>query len=318
MFSRSMMTAMTALGLAMDFGGRDSSSASQIDGCLECQSILVECPSTSKDEAQFVLCRDQWLECQRGRSLQANDCRNPGDMDACSLCQSRLKECQNTPTQSDCTAEFSVCKAFLITRNDAQQQCTEDSSPQAAVTCGVCQKDFVSCVSDGSGANTTGMCGSKFEQCKTTNNLAGGSCSVPLGQDACTLCNDVFEGCDAAGGTGCRDDFDACVANISQYEPMSCALVNDPGANGTGGSGGSPDTDPGTGGSGGDPGAGSGGGSTGGSCDHDECSAGSALDSTCSSCSMQVCATDAFCCDTYWDSTCVTAAAAIPACGCAG
>ncbi len=40
-------------------------------------------------------------------------------------------------------------------------------------------------------------------------------------------------------------------------------------------------------------------------CAHDECEAGSALESACSSCAAAVCATDSFCCNNSWDALCV-------------
>lgn len=61
---------------------------------------------------------------------------------------------------------------------------------------------------------------------------------------------------------------------------------------------------------------GGGGGGT-GSCDHDVCSAGSALDGSCDSCAADVCAQDAFCCSTEWDQQCINEASDI--CGqCSG
>lgn len=45
-----------------------------------------------------------------------------------------------------------------------------------------------------------------------------------------------------------------------------------------------------------------------GKCDHSECTAGGALDTSCNSCTAAVCAADAFCCTTAWDSLCVTKA----------
>lgn len=44
--------------------------------------------------------------------------------------------------------------------------------------------------------------------------------------------------------------------------------------------------------------------SGGGSC-HDVCTAGAAMSTTCESCVAQVCAQDAFCCQTSWDSQCI-------------
>jgi len=49
-----------------------------------------------------------------------------------------------------------------------------------------------------------------------------------------------------------------------------------------------------------------GGGGGSGSCDHDTCTAGSALDPSCGSCAAAVCAADDFCCNDSWDDLCVT------------
>jgi len=46
-------------------------------------------------------------------------------------------------------------------------------------------------------------------------------------------------------------------------------------------------------------------GGGGGTCGHDKCTAGTALASTCNSVVTSVCATDAYCCTTSWDATCV-------------
>jgi hypothetical protein len=42
-----------------------------------------------------------------------------------------------------------------------------------------------------------------------------------------------------------------------------------------------------------------------GTCAHAICSNGAALESTCSSCTTEICTTDPFCCDTDWDAQCV-------------
>jgi C1A family cysteine protease len=75
------------------------------------------------------------------------------------------------------------------------------------------------------------------------------------------------------------------------------------GGSSSGGTGGS---DPGGGG-----GAGGGGGG-GGACD--PCTAGDALDATCSPCVLGLCLADAYCCDTAWDDQCVAEAGLF--CGC--
>lgn len=57
-----------------------------------------------------------------------------------------------------------------------------------------------------------------------------------------------------------------------------------------------------------DPNEGSSSSGTGGgpaSCDHDTCTAGAALDTSCDACSQAVCNVDGYCCSTAWDQTCV-------------
>jgi hypothetical protein len=52
-------------------------------------------------------------------------------------------------------------------------------------------------------------------------------------------------------------------------------------------------------------GGGGGGGSGGGSCAHAICTSGTRLQSSCDPCVTQICAMDAYCCNTRWDSSCV-------------
>jgi hypothetical protein len=52
------------------------------------------------------------------------------------------------------------------------------------------------------------------------------------------------------------------------------------------------------------------------SCAHDECSAGDALPSSCSSCAQSLCARDAYCCEKEWDWICAGEAARDPFCVC--
>lgn len=53
-------------------------------------------------------------------------------------------------------------------------------------------------------------------------------------------------------------------------------------------------------------GIGSGGGGGSGKCDHDACESGGPLDPSCDDCTEQVCAIDSYCCETAWDSLCVS------------
>ncbi|HEY2744602.1 MAG TPA: metallophosphoesterase [Polyangia bacterium] len=103
---------------------------------------------------------------------------------------------------------------------------------------------------------------------------------------------------------------------------VGCSQVQDRGSgdsgagnNGTGGNGSGANVDmaiPISGGGGGAGGSGGSGGSGGGdSCVHSVCTSGVALNSTCSSCATQVCASDSYCCSQSWNSRCVSEATTI-------
>jgi hypothetical protein len=51
-------------------------------------------------------------------------------------------------------------------------------------------------------------------------------------------------------------------------------------------------------------------------CAHSECIEGSALISSCSPCAAAICSVDPYCCNTAWDSACVSQAIDSPSCGC--
>ena len=284
--------------------GKDTGFAEVGDACVECQGILVECTSTSTNESQFVECRDQWQECQIGRGLGPDKCGNPSDNDACDLCRKRMIECKNTTDdEASCETQFSVCKAFLITRSDIEANCTANDVVPPQVSCGICQKDFAVCMSDVSNENPLALCTTKFETCLTSHTLDTSSCSTPSGKDACTLCVAQHTDCAAAAGPSCNEGFDQCAGTIAaQYacEPTS-------GAGGGGGAGGEASGGGGTGGAGG--------GST-GTCSHDECTPGLPLERTCSACATEVCDQDEWCCDFDWDAQCVTIAQSKPSCSC--
>jgi len=63
-------------------------------------------------------------------------------------------------------------------------------------------------------------------------------------------------------------------------------------------------------------GTGSSGGS--GNCDHDVCTAGTALDPSCGACAEAVCSHDNFCCESEWDSVCVSEVDQYCATSCSG
>jgi hypothetical protein len=54
----------------------------------------------------------------------------------------------------------------------------------------------------------------------------------------------------------------------------------------------------------------------GGGCAHGECEEGAALDNMCSPCATAICGADSFCCDTLWDSLCVSDAQQSASCTC--
>ncbi len=192
-----LVSGAAALGACnIDSARQDASYDTEIEACDECKAILVECSSTSKNEAQFVECRDQWLECQRGRGLGPDMCGNPGDDEACHLCRERLKECQGTSDDgASCETQFSVCKAFLITRSDLADGCTEFVNVSPAVACGICQKDLAVCVSDATGQNTLQLCQSKLDQCIDANGITAAECGLPSGAPACDLCTQQHDEC---------------------------------------------------------------------------------------------------------------------------
>ncbi len=281
-------------------GQNDGGYATETEACLECQAILVECTSTSRDEVQFVECRDQWQTCQNGRGLNRELCGNPGDNEACSLCRARMTECkaEDGANATKCEEEFGICKAYLITRGDIQQQCTATAEVPPEVACGVCQKDMAVCVSDTSLDNAAAVCASKFEQCAGANGLAAGQCAVPAAERGCTLCTEHHAECQASAGPQCAAGFDACATAIAST--VTCTL-DTTGPGGAGGEGG---------------GGGAGGGTTG--CSHDVCVEGDALPIGCDggSCVADVCATDNWCCDNEWDEFCVQTAQATASCSC--
>ncbi len=285
-------------------GQGDAAYATESDPCHECQAILVECTSTSRDEAQFIQCRDQWQECQNGRGLKGETCGNPGDGDACDLCRARMTECKaaDGANASKCDEEFGICKAYLITRGDVQQQCTATSEGSPEVACGVCQKDVAVCLSDITLDNAAAVCAGKFENCVGANALLQGQCSAPTADKACGLCTDQHAECVASSGPTCSEGFTACADGIAA--DVTCELDT----TGTGGAGG-------MGGAGGSGGAG---GGTDGGCSHDVCVEGEALVSGCgtNSCVADVCALDNFCCEDSWDAFCVQKAVDTPSCGC--
>jgi hypothetical protein len=287
-----LAAAVVASGACMTNVGSDTGYGTEVEGCRECQGILVECSSTAKNEAQFGECRDQWMQCQRGKGIGLNECRNPRDELACELCQARLAKCKTNAEAKTCESQFGVCKAFLITRGDVAKQCSATGGVSPEVACSVCKKDYAKCVSDGSGTNTPAMCSSKFADCNNTNDVAPGTCATPSGTEACELCETVRDGCDAVGGTDCPEDYEACTAALASN--VTCET------SGTGGGGGGP---------------------TGNTCSHSACEYGPPLKDECNACVAKVCDEDSYCCNQTagnWDTFCLNMAKSIPECGCVG
>src|SRR5688500_5186516 len=88
--------------------------------CVECLEALTECTSTSKNEQQFLGCRDLFQACQEKMQLGPDECGRPNNQIACELCREREGHCEG----KQCEVEFSVCKTFLMSRD--QERCTED------------------------------------------------------------------------------------------------------------------------------------------------------------------------------------------------
>lgn len=280
---------------AQDGVGEGGAYAENADACVECQSILVECTSTSKDEAQFVACRDQWQACQQGKGLTPQMCGNPKDNDACKLCQTRAQTCLESGDEALCEQEFGVCKAFLMTRSDLEASCqSKGDAVTPEVACSICQKDYAVCLSDVSIQSALAVCSTKRETCLSTHAVDVSVCPAPSGAEGCTLCTDHHADCAASAGPSCAEGFAQCRGTLATS--VTCEL-----AQGEGGMGGM-----GAGGAGG----------MGSTCVHDECAEGEALEASCSPCATAVCAQDNWCCDTEWDNLCVDIAASKADCSC--
>ncbi|MCA9623319.1 MAG: hypothetical protein KC731_30070, partial [Myxococcales bacterium] len=217
--------------------GTSDANAEDVDSCTECKNILAECTSTSVNEEQFILCRDQWQACQQGRGVERGQCSNPRDAEACDLCRTRLQECKGAADADAelCTTQFSVCKAFLISRGDVQHQCQEEATPVAAVGCDVCEGDYFACVSDASEANASQICSDKRTTCLTANEVDEASCALPVPGEACGLCQTQHQACVAGGGEGCDEGFAQC-AQLTAPE-VACELSTGEGGGGQGGGG---------------------------------------------------------------------------------
>jgi hypothetical protein len=197
-------------------------------------------------------------------------------------------------------------------------------------TCGNCAIDCGTC-SGGAGGGTGGT--TPIDLCSHDSCSVGPALSDQCGKCEAVVCqNDPF--C-------CEREWDSvCVSGAQELCAQNCGVVGGAGGagGGTGGFAGSGGGVAGAGGGGGQTG-GAGGGPTmfcgdqvctpdetcascaadcgpcGNTCSHEVCSAGPPLKDTCGKCAALVCSQDPFCCESFWDATCVSEANQCASCG---
>jgi hypothetical protein len=249
--------------------------------CLECLEALTECTSTTKNEMQFLGCRDLFQSCQEKMQLGPKECGRPSNQIACELCKDRKNHCES----DDCDVEFSVCKTFLMSRD--QERCTEDGGPEPG-TCSTCVGALAQC---GFSGESSEVCESTFSACKKANKLSEGDCSAPSVEASCAACLEEHAGCEAAGDPECGAGWSSCVATLANEG--ACGI------------GPNEETGEGGGGTGPEP-----------SCSHDACEVGDAMSASCDGCIAELCELDPYCCESSYDETCVAEAQTIATCGC--
>ncbi|MBL8743875.1 MAG: hypothetical protein JNK04_22355 [Myxococcales bacterium] len=210
-------------------------------------------------------------------SLGPDECGRPSNAIACELCRERNESC----AESDCEVEFSVCKAFLMSR--AQDECLADPGPLQA-GCDACYEALASCAS---GGDDELHCMKTFYSCRNANTIEPVDCADPSPEQVCASCTAVRDLCVAGGNTDCDAGFTACTGTLD----ATCA---DDG--GEGGAGGGPVEPP--------------------ACTHDACEVGDPMSEACDACVAAVCAADSYCCEVAYDEYCVAAAQAETVCGC--
>jgi hypothetical protein len=146
------------------------------------------------------------------------------------------------------------------------------------------------CGDDGCGGSC-GTCGSG-ETCSPGGVCTtGGNCDHPICSTGGTLtasCDSCAAQICAADSFCCKTSWDSvCVGEVQSICGESCT------GTGTGGGG---------------SGGGGGGGST---CSHNLCMQGTKLTSTCDTCATKICTADSFCCNSKWDSQCVSEVSSI-------
>jgi hypothetical protein len=251
--------------------------------CLECMRTLAECTSTAQNEEQFVGCRDVFQACEEKMSLGPDECGRPSNEQACDLCRERADKCPEA--NEGCDVQFSVCKTFLMTRD--QDGCTA----QPAEVLGDCQSCIETLAACAFGGDDAAICEAGFNSCRNANKITPASCPGPSVGDTCEACLKQHQTCQASTDADCDAGWKSCVDQLATEN--ACGSGPSMG----GGEGG--------------------GGSTGPLCPHDACEAGEKMDATCDACIAGVCELDSFCCESEYDAFCVEEAATVAACGCA-
>ncbi len=138
------------------------------------------------------------------------------------------------------------------------------------------------CLQIAGGYGVCSPCSNPLKACGQTTGPGTGTCD----HEVCTAGTALNTSCGSCASEVCKNDSyccntswdSTCVSEVDKYCPGGC----------------------------------NGGGTT--TCDHDPCTAGGALNTSCSSCVSSVCSSDAYCCSNQWDSTCVSEAQANSSC----
>lgn len=279
------LAALAALPPACDDATTDQYGAltELTPDCRTCLETLAECASTAQNESQFVGCRDVFQECEMKMQLGPDECGRPRNAVACDLCRERADGCST----SSCDLEFSVCKAFLMSRD--QEGCKRElaQAPAEDGSCDVCVSALTACAATG---ELKIVCMKSFYTCRNANQIEPAACPDPSADQICASCDKQYDVCLAAGEEGCGALRDQCVSSLG----ASATCGGGAGGGGAGGGGPGPET----------------------GCLHDPCATGEAETADCDPCVSAVCGADSFCCDSSWDDYCVSEAQAEPACGC--
>jgi hypothetical protein len=164
------------------------------------------------------------------------------------------------------------CGNYLCTAGAGYDGPTGNGTPNgAALNSGSCTASCTGkqCGDDGCGGSC-GTCGTG-SSCNSSGQCVATSCAHPI----CSTGTKLTSGCDACVASICAKDSyccgtswdSTCVGEVSSVCGQSCSS---------------------------------------GSCAHSECTAGAKLKKGCNACTTKVCAHDAYCCSTSWDSQCVS------------